>query len=156
MPDISPRFLELVSVVTDDIGVRPLNADLESHLNSNFPPDGPIFMELEELCRDGRTQGWLCTREMGGIKFGRAIKAGPPTHGFSVDVVEMNNIVGPEHRHPHGEIDLVMPEDEGAIFDGTPRGWKVYGPNTVHSPTVTGGRAIILYLLPQGAIEFVS
>ena len=30
----------------------------------------------------------------------------------------------------------------------------VYGPDSVHSPTVTVGQALILYLLPDGAIDF--
>jgi hypothetical protein len=33
-------------------------------------------------------------------------------------------------------------------------GWLVYGPGTAHHPTVAGGRALVLYLLPRGAIEF--
>ena len=41
-----------------------------------------------------------------------------------------------------------------ARFDGHGAGWVVYGPGSAHSPTVTGGRALVLYLLPQGAIEF--
>jgi len=32
--------------------------------------------------------------------------------------------------------------------------WMVYGADTAHSPTVSSGRALVLYLLPQGAIEF--
>jgi hypothetical protein len=66
----------------------------------------------------------------------------------------MQDIVGPHHRHPKGEIDMVMPFDETAKFDGTPKGWKVYGPNSAHRPAVAGGRALVLYLLPQGEIEF--
>jgi hypothetical protein len=69
-------------------------------------------------------------------------------------VVRMENIVGPHHRHPDGEIDMVMPITEGARFDGTPRGWKVYGPDSAHKPTVTEGAAYVLYLLPGGKIEF--
>ncbi|MBP6368696.1 MAG: DUF4863 family protein, partial [Burkholderiales bacterium] len=41
-----------------------------------------------------------------------------------------------------------------ATFDGQGAGWVVYGPGSAHSPTVAGGRALVLYLLPQGAIEF--
>jgi hypothetical protein len=156
MMEVPHSFVELVTTITAAIDGRPLNVELESHLNERFPAEGPVFAEIEALCREGREQGWLCAREMGGIKFGRAVKAGPETHGFSVDVVEMNEIVGPEHRHPHGEIDLIMPDDESAAFDGSPRGWKVYGAHTVHSPTVSGGRAMILYLLPQGSIEFTG
>jgi len=47
-----------------------------------------------------------------------------------------------------------MPLTTGAQFDGHGAGWVVYGPGTAHSPTVTEGRALVLYLLPQGAIEF--
>jgi len=34
--------------------------------------------------------------------------------------------------------------------------WLVYGPGSAHSPTVAHGRALVLYLLPQGAIEFTK
>ena len=96
----------------------------------------------------------MCKHEGGGIRYGRVVKPLPDTHGFSVDVVDMDNIVGPHHVHPEGEIDLIMPLTEGAHFDGHPAGWCVYGPGSAHQPTVSGGRALVLYLLPQGAIEF--
>ena len=38
--------------------------------------------------------------------------------------------------------------------DGHGEGWLVYGAASAHHPTVTGGRAMVLYLLPGGAIEF--
>src|SRR5438046_2356742 len=78
------------------------------------------------------------------------------THGFSIDVVEMNDIAGPHHRHPNGEIDLVMPLEGDARFDGHGAGWVVYGPGSAHRPTVSGGKALVLYLLPDGAIEFAK
>ena len=96
----------------------------------------------------------MCNREGGGIKYGRVIKPAADLQDYSVDVVDMDSHKGPHHRHPNGEIDLIMPLDGAAKFDGCPAGWLVYGPGTAHSPTVTDGRALILYLLPQGAIEF--
>jgi hypothetical protein len=39
-------------------------------------------------------------------------------------------------------------------FDGQAAGWKVYPPGSAHKPTVSGGRAYVLYLLPEGAIQF--
>jgi hypothetical protein len=66
----------------------------------------------------------------------------------------MRDIAGPHHVHPHGEIDLIMPLTEGVTFDGHPAGWCVYRPGTAHRPTVANGEALVLYLLPQGAIEF--
>ena len=96
----------------------------------------------------------MCKREAGGIQFGRVIKPSDDTHQLSVDVVRMENIKGPHHRHPNGEVDLVLPLTADAKFDGSGRGWKVYAPNSAHHPTVTEGAALVLYLLPGGAIEF--
>jgi hypothetical protein len=96
----------------------------------------------------------MCNREGGGIKYGRVVKPGAASHGFSVDVVAMENLAGPRHRHPNGEIDMIMPQSGSATFDGRGAGWFVYGPGSAHRPTVTGGKTLVLYLLPQGAIEF--
>jgi hypothetical protein len=52
------------------------------------------------------------------------------------------------------EIDLIMPLTLDARFDTRPAGWCVYEAGSAHSPTVTQGRALVLYLLPQGAINF--
>ena len=60
------------------------------------------------------------------------------------------------HSHPNGEIDLIMPIDAAAQFDGRGAGWKVYRPGSAHHPTVSGGKALVLYLLPEGAIEFTQ
>jgi hypothetical protein len=73
---------------------------------------------------------------------------------MSIDVVEMDEVVGPHHSHPNGEIDLVIPLDDGAQFDGRGAGWTVYPAGSAHNPTVTGGKALVVYLLPDGAIEF--
>jgi hypothetical protein len=92
----------------------------------------------------------------GGIKYGRVIKPGQATHRFSVDVVEMENLAGPYHRHPEGEIDMIMPFTGSAKFDGRGAGWLVYGPGTAHRPSVSDGKALVLYLLPTGKIEFTG
>ena len=61
-----------------------------------------------------------------------------------------------EHGHPGGEVCMVLPITPGAQFDGTDRGWCVFEPGTAHHPTVTNGRALILYMLPDGKIEFAE
>ena len=66
----------------------------------------------------------------------------------------MRNVEGPHHSHPQGEIDLIMPIEGDARFDGRPAGWLVCPPASAHRPTVTDGRALVLYLLPQGEIQF--
>lgn len=156
---MSPHeFQCLIAGVTERIAAQlaggPLDDALAGWLNRHYPADSPAFHELASACRAGVADGWLCNREAGGIRYGRIFKATPQTHGFSVDVVEMQDLTGPHHVHPHGEIDLIMPLDEGATFDGHPAGWCVYGPGSAHRPTVANGRALVLYLLPQGAIEF--
>jgi len=149
-------FSELIAVVTARIAGLPLDKALQARLEADFPADGAEFAQIFEACKAAIAAGWMCNREAGGIRFGRVVKPGPVTHGFSVDVVEMNACRGPHHRHPKGEIDMIMPLDAQAAFDGAGRGWLVYPPGHAHSPTVTGGRAIVLYLLPEGAIEFTQ
>ena len=149
-------FARLVASITTRIEGRALDAALEAHLNRTLPADGAVVRSVADACRAGIAAGWMCGREHAGIRYGRVVKPGPATHGFSVDVVDMADIAGGHHRHPNGEIDLILPQDPTAAFDGRGAGWLVYGPGTAHVPTVTGGRAWVLYLLPQGAIEFTK
>ncbi len=147
-------FENQVISVTETISGQTLDGALQDDLNARFPANGEAFQSLANACRKGISEGWLCSHEHGGIKFGRIIKPGPRTHDFSVDVVLMEDIAGPHHGHPNGEIDMIIPETKGAQFDGVGSGWLVCPPGSAHRPTVSGGRAIILYLLPGGAIEF--
>jgi hypothetical protein len=149
-------FTTLMASITRRIQGRALDAALEADLNREFPPGGDVFRSVLAACNEGIAAGWMCNREHGGIKYGRVVKAGDATHGFSVDVVDMDDVAGGHHRHPNGEIDLVMPMRGDARFDGRAAGWVVYEPGSAHVPTVTGGEALVLYLLPQGAIEFTK
>ncbi|HVW69761.1 MAG TPA: DUF4863 family protein [Steroidobacteraceae bacterium] len=149
-------FTQLIGTLTARIAGRPLDAQLERDLNIWYPAGGAETQAVFDSCRAAIAAGWMCNREAGGIKFARVVKPAAATHGFSVDVVDMPPLAGPHHRHPNGEIDLIMPLEPDAKFDGRPAGWLVYGPGSAHSPTVTGGRALILYLLPAGAIEFTK
>lgn len=148
------EFQHLLSRVTDTIAGKPLDKDLQAALNSNFPANGEIFKAIEAACHAGIEAGDVCKHERGGIRYGRVIDPTPALQGCSVDVVEMNEVAGPRHRHPQGEIDLIMPVDSEARFDDHPAGWLVYDAESVHAPTVTVGRALILYLLPNGEIDF--
>ncbi len=150
------RFQGLITEVTDAIAGKPIDDDLSQFLNRKFPPDGRVFRTIAEACHTAIEDGWMCKHEDGGIRFGRVIKPTDETAGFSVDVVHMDDVKGPHHRHPNGEIDMIMPITATAQFDGHGAGWHVYGPDTAHHPTVTGGAALILYLLPGGAIEFTG
>jgi hypothetical protein len=151
---MSPEFTSAIAEITGWLAGRPVDAALAEALLETFPPGGPTFNVLAKACRDGVAEGWLAQRGEAPLKWGRVIKPGPETQDFSVDVVRMTDVAGPHHAHPQGEIDMVVPLDPAARFDGQGEGWKVYRPGSAHRPTVTGGTAIILYLLPGGAIEF--
>ena len=150
----SSQFRQQIAELTTQLAGRELNTDLQTWLNQEHGVDSPTYQQLKQSCEQGVAEGWLCNREGGGIRYGRIFKPADDLAGFSVDVVDMQDLQGPHHAHPNGEIDLIMPLEGDALFDGHAAGWLVYPAGSAHHPTVTQGRALVLYLLPQGSIEF--
>ncbi|MBB1596802.1 DUF4863 family protein [Achromobacter sp. UMC46] len=148
------QFHALMREATRLVSGQPLDGGLQTRLNREAGPESTLYQNIFAACRQGVADGWMCNREGGGIRYGRVIKPAEDLAGCSVDVVDMDDLAGPHHAHPNGEIDLIMPLTGDARFDGHGAGWLVYGPGSAHSPTVTQGRALVLYLLPGGAIEF--
>ena len=148
------QFRTQVATLTAQLQGRALDAALDEWLNRDHGAGSATYAAIKRGCVAGVADGWLCKHEGGGIRYGRVFKPADDLHGFSVDVVDMKDIAGPHHRHPLGEIDLLMPIEGEALFDGRPAGWVVYPPGSAHHPTVSQGRALVLYLLPQGSIEF--
>lgn len=145
-----------VARLTAELAGRTLDGALDAWLNEHHGSGSRTFQEIAESIRAGVAEGWLCVREGGGVRYGRIFKPSEALSGFSVDVVDMADIAGPHHTHPNGEIDLILPVDADAQFDGRGAGWLVYPPGSAHRPTVRQGRAYVLYLLPAGAIEFTK
>jgi hypothetical protein len=157
MADITPQtFRAQIGELTAQIAGRPLDADLDAWLNREHGASSATYRALKASCEAGVAGGWLCDREGGGIRYGRIFKPAADLHGFSVDVVDMQDVAGPHHVHPNGEIDLIMPLQGDARFDGRPAGWLVCPPGSAHRPTVSQGRALVLYLLPEGQIQFTK
>jgi hypothetical protein len=156
LPDQISKLQKLISQITLELSNTPITKELSETLTTTFPPEGDLFQDIQTLCKTGMSEGWLGKYEAGGLRYGRVIKPSPETHGFSVDVVLMKDVKGPYHVHPTGEIDMVFPLDETANFDGQGLGWKVYSPGSGHYPTVRNGEAIVLYLLPNGEIDFTK
>jgi len=150
----STQFRRQIVDLTEQLAGRALDQDLQDWLNRDHGVDSDSYRQLEQSCRQGVAEGWLCEHEAGGIRYGRVFKPAEDLQGYSVDVVDMDNLAGPQHSHPTGEIDLVMPIEGDARFDGHPAGWVVYAAGSAHRPTVSDGRALVLYLLPEGSIEF--
>ena len=145
-----------VQAVTERIRGLYVDVDLERQLNESFPAGGEVFRALEEACRAGIEGGWLCTQGGRGRRLGRVFEPAEDLAGYSVDVVELEDFVGPLHTHPEGEICLVMPVDPTAKFLGRKAGWAVYPPGSAHRPAVSGGKAMVLYMLPHGRIEWTK
>ena len=150
------EFRALVRRLTSAIAGHALDSALQDWLNATQGPGSDMFRDIQAACEAGLREGWIGKHEAGGIRYGRVVKPSAETAQFSVDVVDMTDVVGPHHLHPAGEIDLIMPRTPDARFDGASAGWKVYPPGSAHRPTVAGGRALVLYLLPEGRIEFTK
>lgn len=148
------NFQTQIVEITRAIGDKTVDETLGDFLNARFGADSDAFKAIVTTCHSAIDEGWMCENEHGGVKYGRVFDATPTTNGFSVDVVRMADVKGPYHGHPNGEIDLIMPVDADAQFDGMGAGWLVYDPGSAHYPTVSGGDALVLYLLPGGAIDF--
>ena len=124
-------------------------------LARRFDPAGPAAVELNAALVALLEAGKIAERGALPVKYGRVAKAGEPTLGFSIDVVHMTG-PGPLHRHPNGEVNWCVALEGSPTFDGHAPGWVVFPPESKHVPTVVGGAMLIVYLLPQGAIEFLS
>jgi hypothetical protein len=150
------QFQQLLAPIARFAQGRALDGALQADLNLKFPPPSVSFQQIRAACHAGIAAGWLCGQGDAKRRFGRIFEAGDTTHGFSVDVVDITDLVGNHHRHPTGEIDMIMPVTDAAKFDEHGAGWLVYPPGSAHRPTVSGGRALILYLLPEGKIEWTN
>ena len=150
------QFQQLVAPIARFAQGQALDAALQRDLSLEFPPEGELFRRIDQACHAGIAAGWMCGQGDAKRRFGRVFEPGDATHGFSVDVVDITDLVGNHHRHPTGEIDMIMPVTPAAKFDGHGAGWLVYAPGSGHRPTVRDGRALILYLLPEGKIEWTQ
>ena len=155
--DMTPEeFRTLMRPVTRVVAGRPVDESLGAVLAREFPPAGETVRQIEAACHAAIEAGWMCAQGGPGRRFGRVIEPAPDTGDLSVDVVDITDYTGPHHRHPNGEICLVLPVTPSASFLGQGRGWCVYGPGSDHRPAVSGGRALVLYLLPGGKIDFTG
>ena len=126
-------------------------AELARRLDPKGAAAARIAAELKELL----AQGKIADRGAPPVQYGRVAKATPESKHFSIDVVLMSG-PGPRHRHPRGEVNFCVAMDGAPRFDGAEPGWVVLPPGSSHVPTVEGGTMLIVYLLPEGQIEFAS
>ena len=134
-------------------------AAARSALRRAWAPEGPAGQALRAALVAALEAGTICDRGPPECRYSRLLKSEPGSpgegHGFSVDLVCMT-APGPRHRHPKGEVNLCYALEGSPRFDGQPEGWVVFPPGSEHVPTVTGGKMLIAYFLPDGAIEWTG
>lgn len=132
---------------------NPVRARAE--LQQRFSPVSPAAQSLRSELLRLYEEGKIAQNGALPVRWGRAAKATPETLDQSIDVVVMNG-PGPLHRHPRGEVNYCIALEGAPRFDGQEPGWVVFPPESRHVPTVSGGTMLIVYLLPQGQIEFIK
>jgi hypothetical protein len=127
----------------------------EAELERRLSAAGDAALALNGRLQELLDAGSIADRGEPPVRWSRVAKATEETERFSIDAVHMSG-PGPRHRHPAGEIDYCIALEGEPTFDGRPPGWVVLPPDSVHVPTVSGGTMLIVYLLPDGAMEFLS
>ncbi|AMB88074.1 hypothetical protein AWM79_23470 [Pseudomonas agarici] len=159
--------IEFLSKVKD----KTAGADLDKWLNETYGPDSETYQAIADLVIKGVSQGWAADTEISGPNYRRSRLCEPcaETFYFSITTVymdskgyELNNsertFRGDYHLHPYGELNMVIPLDQGAVLAG-PRGWQGAGwtapaPGSHHYPEVKGGAVIAFFFLPAGRISY--
>ena len=122
-------------------------------LGRRFDPEGEAAAKLRADLIALLDEGAIAERGEMPVKWGRVAKATEESRGFSIDVVLMNG-AGPKHRHPKGEVNYCIALEGTPTFEDQAPGWVVMKTDSTHVPTVAGGTMLIVYLLPDGEIDF--
>lgn len=138
------------------LGVDLARPDIAvAELTRRFDPRGKAAAELNRALVALLDERKIADRGEPPVRWSRVSKASPDSADFSIDAVDMNG-PGPHHAHPNGEVNWCIALEGDPRFDGRPAGWVVMPPGSGHVPTVSGGRMLIVYLLPGGKIEFTK
>jgi hypothetical protein len=149
-------------------------AEMEKWLNEEYGESSELYRELSRLIKIGVAEGGAANQQVDGPNYRRSriVEPSPETFQFSITAVYMNSkdpqrfkdkddseiLRGQYHGHPYGEINLVVPLDEGAQLKGLQGwqgpGWTAPDPGSRHYPEVRGGAVIALFYLPAGRISY--
>jgi hypothetical protein len=151
-----PEALGIVHRVLNYIGDRPFDAELEFQLNRRFGPCSGTYEAIARLLTLGLEESWVAYAPVEGAGYHRGKIAEPTneTARMSIETALLCNVKGQYHSHTRGEIDMIIPIDSSAQFCGHGAGWVVYPQLSEHFPTVTGGKALIMFFLPNGEIQY--
>jgi hypothetical protein len=148
------RIIDTLAPVLERLKALDLTdpAKAAQALTTEFPLNGELGVSLRKLANQGLKEGWLCGKEAGPSKFSRVAKP-DAGKGYSVDAVMLWGD-GPWHKHTNGEVNCMLALEGKPAFCGFKEGWAVFPPGSQHVPSVTGGKMIIFYMLPGGAVEW--
>jgi Domain of unknown function (DUF4863) len=125
-------------------------ARVSAHLTEKYPPRS--LAAVREAVLAANAAGWLTPKRASPtLSFGRLAKPSEEFGDCSMDVVDMAG-AGAGHTHPNGEVSLCFATEGEPRFVGFPEGWVAVPPGSHHIPEVTGGRMVIVYFLPGGAM----
>lgn len=156
LEQLDPVLARVADLPLADCHDRDTADRLAARLEQAMPAQSPDVLALGQSLRAGVRDGSLCDRGEPHARFCRVAKASPQTHDLSVDLVSLEGS-GLRHRHPRGEVTLAFmadPDQQGGRFDGFGPGWVVMPAGSIHTPTVTGPRMLLLYFLPAGAVDW--
>lgn len=152
MSDTRAQLTDALRAVTATVAALDLHQPAVAVAALERAFDAATIDTLDRLFATASAEGWLTPRQASEtVSFGRLAKPSAETHGLSIDVVDMSG-PGAAHTHPHGEVSLCFPRAGDPRFEGVQRGWAVLPPGSTHVPTVRGGRMVIAYFLPEGAM----
>ena len=161
------RFIPLLQEVKD----MTASTEVEQWLNTKYGVESALYRDLSRLIAAGVKEGWAADTEIAGPRYrrSRVVVPSAETLFFSATAVLMDSTDNTQHNpqgsfradyhlHPYGEINLVVPLNEGAALAG-PNGWCYGGwtapaPGSHHFPEVKGGAVVSLTFLPAGRIAF--
>lgn len=113
---------------------RTPGKSLEDHLNKSYGPGTAHYDTLAGLIRSGLEEGWVANIPIDGTRYRRS-RVSPPTEAtrfcsvttvYMATVGDEDDFKGQYHAHPYGEINCVVPIDEGAELRGL-NGWMGEG-----------------------------
>lgn len=150
MTDLA-RLLDPISRKVAELDATDPEA-CERALSEAFPPGSPELERIREAAVQALEAGEICDRGEEPMRFSRIAKPEQTPGGASIDAVCMDSCAGPAHTHPEGEFCLCFPLAGEPTFEGRRDPWIVLPKGSRHTPTVEGGRMLILYWLPGGSV----
>jgi len=165
--ELVARFIPFLQEVKD----MTTSTEVEQWLNTKYGVESELYKDLARLLTLGVNEGWAADTEVAGPRYRRSMVVMPSaqTFFFSATAVLLDSTDNTQHNpegsfragyhlHPYGEINLVVPLNDGAALAG-PNGWCHGGwtapaPGSHHFPEVKGGAVVSLTFLPAGRIAF--